>query len=300
MRVVRVPGTVYCLGSALAFGTMGVLGKIAYDAGATVGTLVSLRFLIAAVLFWVIVPWAAVRALSRREVVAGLTLGAVGYALQASLYFLGLERLDAGLLVLIVYTFPAMVAGAAILLGREPFAPRKAGALVLSLTGLALVVGGAGAGVLDPLGAVFALSCAVVYAGYVLVSAGIRTPALPLALLVTTGAAVPLTLGSLATGDFQPAALTPAGWAAVAGVAVIASVGAITLHLIGLRKVGPTTSSILATAEPLVTVVLAFGLFGDVMNPVQLLGGGLVMAAVVLLNVKPRTRVPAVAAPAPA
>src|SRR5688572_12596947 len=151
---------------------MGALGKLAYEEGATVGTLVSLRFLIAAALFWLIVPWAQLRALPRREVVIGLTLGAVGYALQATLYFLGLDRLDAGLLVLIVYTFPAMVAGTAIVLGRERFAPRKAGALVVSLTGLALVVGGAGAGVIDPLGAAFALACALVYTSYVLVSSG--------------------------------------------------------------------------------------------------------------------------------
>jgi drug/metabolite transporter (DMT)-like permease len=289
---VRSTGTLFCLGSALAFGTMGVLGKLAFDEGATVGTLVSLRFVIAAALFWVIVPWAQVRALSRREVGFGLALGAVGYALQAALYFLGLDRLDAGLLVLIVYTFPAMVAGAAIVLGRERFAPRKAGALVLALTGLALVVGGAGAGVIDPLGAGFALACAVVYTAYVLVSSSVRTPAMPLALLVTTGAAVPLTLGSIAAGDFQPGALSLAGAAYVAAVAVIASVGAITLHLMGLKRVGPTTSSILATAEPLVAVVLAFAVFGDTMNAVQLLGAALVLGAIVLLNVNAPTREP--------
>ena len=52
----------FCLGSAAAFGAMAVLGKLAYDDGATVGTLLALRFSIAAALFWVLAPWGEVRA----------------------------------------------------------------------------------------------------------------------------------------------------------------------------------------------------------------------------------------------
>jgi drug/metabolite transporter (DMT)-like permease len=48
--------------------------------------------------------------------------------------------------------------------------------------------------------------------------------------------------------------------------------------------VGPTTASILATVEPLVTVLLAFLVFGERLGPVQILGGSLVLAAVLVLH----------------
>src|SRR3977135_3494999 len=98
MRTVRSSGTLLCLGSGAAFGAMGIFGKLAYGEGVTVGTLLSLRFLLAARLFWglVLASGAAheVRALGARDVAIALALGACGYAIQAGSYFVALERID--------------------------------------------------------------------------------------------------------------------------------------------------------------------------------------------------------------
>ena len=51
----RSTGTLMCIGSAAGFGAMAVFGKLAYDEGTTVGTLLSARFALAAILFWVLV-----------------------------------------------------------------------------------------------------------------------------------------------------------------------------------------------------------------------------------------------------
>jgi drug/metabolite transporter (DMT)-like permease len=48
--------------------------------------------------------------------------------------------------------------------------------------------------------------------------------------------------------------------------------------------VGPSRASIVSTVEPLVTVGLAFVVFGERLRPAQLLGGALVLASVVLLR----------------
>ena len=48
-------GTLLCLGSGAAFGAMGIFGKLAYGDGATVGTLLASRFVLAALLFWALV-----------------------------------------------------------------------------------------------------------------------------------------------------------------------------------------------------------------------------------------------------
>ena len=143
-------GALLCLASAAAFGAMGIFGKLAYDEGATVGTLLAFRFALAAALFWLLAAATGrareLRAVPRRDVAIALALGAVGYSAQAGGYFAALERLDASLLSLLLYTFPAMVTVAAIALGRERASWRRAVALVLVSAGLVLVLAGRGRG----------------------------------------------------------------------------------------------------------------------------------------------------------
>jgi drug/metabolite transporter (DMT)-like permease len=277
----RMPrtGALFCFASAASFGAMGVFGKLAYEQGATVGTLLATRFVLAAVLLWLAVlatgRLRALRTLPRCDVGLALALGALGYSAQAGGYFAALERLDASLLALLIYTFPVMVTVAAVALGRETFNRRTAFALTVACGGLALVLGGAAGGALDPLGTALGLGAAVVYSAYILVSEGVaaRIGALSLSTLVCTGAAVTLTLGALA---------------------VVSTVGAVGLFFAGLRRVGPAAASILSTLEPVVTVGLAFAVFAESLGPAQVVGGALVLSAVLAV------RAPAGLAVAPA
>lgn len=297
------PGILICVASAASFGAMAIFGKLAYEEGATVGTLLALRFALAAALFWALVAATGglrrVRALGRRDLAGGLALGAFGYSAQAGAYFAALTRLDASLLSLLLYTFPAMVTVAAIALGRERASRRTAGALALASSGLVLVLAGAGAGALDPLGTALGLVAAVIYTTYILSSSALagRTDPLVLSALVCTGAAATLTLASAALGDLRPGALTPAGLGWLAAIAVVSTVAAVSLFFAGLRRVGATTASIVSTAEPVTTVLLAFVVFGETLSPVQLAGGALVLGAVVALSA-PARRLAAVPAPA--
>jgi drug/metabolite transporter (DMT)-like permease len=283
-------GALYCLASAAAFGAMGIFGKLAYDEGATVGTLLATRFVLAAAVLWLFVACAGgarvLRAPSRRDVAIAVALGAIGYGAQAGGYFAALERLDASLLSLLVYTFPVMVAVTAVALGRERASRRTALALGLASAGLVLVLAGAAAGALDPLATALGLGTAAVYSAYILTSEGVAARLGPLALttLVCTGAAVTLTLGALAGGDLHPASVSAAGFGWLAGLATVSTVGAVALFFAGLRRVGPTVASILSTLEPVVAVALAFVAFGETLGPTQLAGGALVLAAVIAVR----------------
>jgi drug/metabolite transporter (DMT)-like permease len=276
-------GTLFCLLSGAAFGAMAVFGKLAYDEGASAGTLLAVRFTLAASLFWILVPLRQIRAVAPRDVRTGLLLGALGYAAQAGCYFVALERIDASLLALLLYTFPALVAAAAVALGRERFGARHVIAVCLATGGLSLAVTGACDGALDPLGAVLGLSAAVVYSAYILISDGIAGRVRPrvLATLVCTGAAISLLTGSALLGELRIGDLTGAGWAWLGCLAVVSTVAAISLFFAGLERVGPTSAAILSTVEPLVTIMLAFVVFGEQLTELQLLGGLLVLAAVV-------------------
>jgi drug/metabolite transporter (DMT)-like permease len=288
---VPASGVLFCLASAVAFGAMGIFGKLAYEEGATVGVLLATRFVLAAALFWVIVAvaghMAAVRALPRRDLGLAFALGALGYGAQAGAYFAALDRIDVSLLGLLVYTYPVIVTVVAVLMGREVASRRTALALLLASAGLVLVLAGAASGALDPLGTALGLAASVVYSTYILVSDPVaaRVGPITLSALVCTGAALTMTLASLVSGDLKPGAVSGEGFMWLAALAVVSTVGAIGFFFAGLRRVGPSAASILSTIEPVTTVALAFVIFGESLGPFQLVGGALVLAAVVAVRV---------------
>jgi drug/metabolite transporter (DMT)-like permease len=285
-------GALLVLCSAVAFGVMPIFGKLAFEAGVGVGTLLFVRFAIAAPVLWAAVALrgAVPTTVGRGVLGRAFALGAVGYAMQAGLYFLALRRMDASVLSLILYSYPALVTGAAILLGRESASRRRLVALVTASGGLVLVLAGAGAGDFDLAGMALGVGAALTYTTYILVSDGVTAEleALPLAALVSTGAGMSLGIVAVATGSID-LGFDPSGWLWLALAALVSTVGAVVLFFSGMSRVGPSTAAILSTLEPPVTVALVFLAFGEALGVVQLLGALAVLAAAVIVNLPSRT-----------
>jgi drug/metabolite transporter (DMT)-like permease len=135
------------------------------------------------------------------------------------------------------------------------------------------------------------LGAAVVYAGYVL--AGERVVAavhpLLLAALVSTGAAAAFALAGLAGAPLRLPA-TGGAWGVVALIAVVGTVVPVAALFAGMARVGAPTASILSTAEPVVTVVLALAFLGEALSPVEAMGALAVLGAVRLLQRGPASR----------
>ncbi|MGY1755096.1 DMT family transporter [Blastococcus sp. SYSU D01042] len=298
-------GTALCLASAACFGAMAVFGKFAYEEGVSPASLVLFRFALAAVLMLALL-WlrpslrspepssAAVpasRRLPRRVLLTALGLGAIGYATQASLFFAALERTDASLVALVFYTYPALVTLAAALLGRERLTPARVAALGVASCGTLLVLLGTGGVPVDGVGVGLAFGCAVTYTAYILVADGVvhRVPPVVLSALVMAGATVALAARAVVSGGVD-LGFGAAGWLWIACIAVVSTVVAVLTFFAGLRRVGPSTAAILSTAEPVVTAALAAVALGEVLAPVQVVGGLLVLASVAVLQLRPRRR----------
>jgi drug/metabolite transporter (DMT)-like permease len=298
-------GVALCLLSAVGFGLMAVFAKEAYRDDVSVLTLLALRFTIAAGAFWAIVAARRPRraAPPRRIVLAGLALGAVGYAAQAGGYFGALTRIDASLTALLLYVYPALVFVGAVALRRDHVDRRRIVALALATGGAVLVLAGSGTGGVDALGVALGLSAAIAYSVYILVADGVTRQIEPfhLSALIATGAAATLWTAGLVSGSLD-FGFEAGGWGWIAGLALFSTVLPISAFLAGLPKVGPATASIVSTVEPMVSVGMAMVWFGERLGVVQIAGGALVLAAVVLLAVNVRGRVPAAdaASPSPA
>jgi drug/metabolite transporter (DMT)-like permease len=283
-------GVLLCLASAAGFGAMAIFAKVAFNHGATVTGLLTLRFGIAAAVLWVIVAVARRPLPAQRGAVAGIGLGAFGYSAQAACYFSALRHIDASLTALLLYTFPVLVFVGAVLLGRDRATRVRVAALGLALAGVGLVLVGGSPGALNATGVALALGAALTYTVYILVADTVVGDAdsFSLAAIVATGAAAALLVFAATTGRLE-LQIDASGWAAISALALVSTVGAISAFFLGLTRVGPSTASIVSTLEPVVTVALAALIFSERLGPVQLAGGGLVLMAVVVLQLRPQS-----------
>lgn len=292
----RRAGIASCLISASCFGALPVLGKWAFDAGVGPVGLLWTRFSLAAALFWLLVAAARPRGPrpAARWLAAGLAMGFAGYAVEAALFFLALQRIDASLTELLLYTYPALVTAAALLLGRERLSARLAAALPLASAGLVLVFAGSLATGVDPAGLALGLGSAAVYAGYVLAGERVVTVVHPtlLAALVSTGAALAFTIAAVAGADARLPA-TGTAWVAVTLIAVVCTVVPMAALFAGIERVGASTASIVSTLEPVVTVALAAAFLGEHLTAIEATGAVAVVAAVRLLQTRPVPAQPA-------
>ena len=293
-------GPALCLASAVFFGAMPIFGRFAYEAGVTPGALLLVRFSLAAVLLTVLLlarpglrhiadplvrPGRSTLSGGGAAVLA-FGLGAVGYAGQAGLYFTALQRMDASLLSLILYTYPVLVTVAAVLLGRDRLNRWRSLALLAACVGILLVLLGTGSMHLQPVGALLGFGSAVVYTSYILVSDTLvhRLAPVALAALVMTGATT--TLGVEAILNGVDLSFGWRGWFWVACISVVSTVLATLAFFAGLRRIGASTASILSTLEPVVTTTLAALTLGESLSPVQIFGAVLVLSSAVILQIR--------------
>ena len=286
----RLIGAVFVVISAAAFGSMAIFGVWAHDDGVDTPTVLFVRFF-AAALILATVQYARgipMPALKRCGVVAAM--GGIGYVGQSFCYFLALEHADASLVALLLYLFPAFVAVLAAAFLHERIGVVTAAALALALTGTALVVGG-GRG--EFVGYALAIGAAVIYSIYIVVGSvatggldamAVSTVVCSSAALVTGG----IVLARLIAG--KPASLpeSPRGWLSLAAIAVICTAIAIMAFFAGMARLGATTTSVMSTLEPVVTVGLATWLLNESLSGVQAVGAVVVIVAVIALALSHR------------
>ncbi|MFC7153901.1 DMT family transporter [Halomarina halobia] len=284
-------GTALVVSSAVGFGTLAVLGEYAFAAGLNVVSVLALRFSLAAALIWPPLAFVRRRAgdlaslrLRGRTLAIAVLLGLVGYTGQSALFFLGLRYLTAGMTTIVLYTYPVFVLLLSTTVLGEPLTRRDLLALPLALGGVVLITGADPAGV-DPTGVLIVLGGAVVYSLYIVVGrvALDSTDGAVLSAYVMPAAAVSFLAVGSASGQLS-LPTSQLGWAAVLGIAVLATVIPVSTFFLGLRRVGPSRAGIVSTVEPAVAVALGAVLLDEPVTLVTLVGGALVLVGVALVQ----------------
>ncbi len=105
----------------------------------------------------------------------------------------------------------------------------------------------------------------------------------PAAALMTTATAMVYALLLLASGgSVSPIDIPNASWLPLLGLGLVSTAIAIQAFYAGVRRVGGARAALISTVEPVYTVVLAMILFGERLTAMQLVGGALVIGAVIL------------------
>lgn len=279
-------GVALCVAAACGYGLGPVLTKVVLASGMTVWTLLLGRLLVAALLLWAVaLVLPSLRGMPSgmaRHSLGALGLGALTYSAQLALFASSLERMSASVVVILFYTFPILVAVAAVVIGRERLSPARVFALALGVGGLALTAASGAELHAEPLGVGLALGSACACAGVVLGSdaLGDRLPPLLLAALVTTGASIAFIVTVPLVGFDRSA--DSGAWILVVGIALTSGVVGTTALLAGIAYIGPSLASTLLTLELPVAVVLAWIVLGDRLDAGQAAGGGLILAAAFL------------------
>jgi drug/metabolite transporter (DMT)-like permease len=276
-----------------------VVSKIALDsAGLSALRLAEVRSTGAALVLFTAVALlrpATLRA-GRRELATLAFFGILGLGFVQLFYFVGIRRLDIGVALVIQYLAPVFVALWARFVVREPVRRRLWGAIALSLLGLALVVD-LGGSALDGVGVAACLVTALAYAAYVLMAERSLARGRDVYSLLAWGFAFAALFWAVA----QPwwafpveevdgsasllgrlADTSAPVWILLAYVVLLGTVVPFVLFVSALHHVPATRVTIIAMLEPVLAALFAWVWLEEELGAVQIAGGLIVLAGVVL------------------
>jgi drug/metabolite transporter (DMT)-like permease len=272
-------GVLFVLVSALSFGFMPIFARLAYSQGVGVGELLFVRFLLAFVIMGAILAISRRLFLpKRRDLLALIGLGALGYFLQSTLYFTSLLYSPVAIVALLLYTYPVFVTVGAFALGWERIPRHLIAVFIIALLGLILVANPFS----NPigLGVILAFGSSITYTVYILSGSRVlrKVKGDVAAFYVMAAASASFGLTGMLTGSIH-LNWSFEGWFWVAMVTLVCTVIAITTFLIGLSKIGPSRAALISLVEPVTSVLASVWLFGNALSVSQWFGGVLILTA---------------------
>ena len=279
--------------SAACFATLGVLASAAYHGGATPLSLLTWRFVAAAVLM---AGYQALKApaslvVGRSDIARFAVLSATGYGAASLCFFFGVQVAGAAVTTVLLYTYPAIVALIGWVFLKERLVPTRAAAIAVTFAGCALVAAPAPGENVRIAGVLLGLGAGAGYAAFTVLSHRWmdRRPRTVLMAYMFGFSAVIACGAALATGtSLSVRGWTPVAWWALGTLVLVPTFAAVLLYLHGMSEMGASRAALLSSLEPVFAIALASWLLGERLMPVQYAGCALVVAGVVLAEWVPR------------
>lgn len=282
-------GYLMILGAGTLWGSLGIFGRALYADGMTPLGVVIARATVAAAIFtvWTGVKQPKLLRIDPRDLGFFALYGLIGIGIFYFLLFYSISRTSVATAVTLMYTAPAYVSLLSSYLFGERLTGAKVGALALTFAGVALVSGG-----YDPAqfrgslpGILSGLGAGLTYGLYSIFGKKAAAKYHQNTVLVYSfvfGAAF-LALAGIPS-RFWAVSYPVRVYSILAALGIFPTAVAYALYQAGLRRVEASRASIVATVEPVVAALLAYLFLGELLAPIQLLGGLLVLAGVLLIQ----------------
>ena len=283
-------GYLCVVGAAILWATSGVVGKALFAGGMTPQGLVQVRVTLSTLLMAAALAlWDMGRLRVRWKDLPYFAALGGGMALVQVTYFLAISKIEVAAAILLQYLAPVLIAGFSLTFWGERATASKLAALGLAVGGCYLVVGGYDLRLLEMnrIGIVAGLLSAAAFAGYTLLGErGMhRYSASTVLFYALAFSALAM---HLVFSPFQYARdeYSLAQWGRILYIAVAGTVIPFGLYFVGVDRIRSTRASITATLEPIAAGFAAYAALGETLAPMRVLGGAVVIGAVVLLQLE--------------
>ena len=285
----RALGFAFVFLSSMGFSMAPTFSKRAYESGAnTVGVLI-VRFTIAAVLMFLIRQFSSGQRVwpQPRLMFDLFLLGAIGYSGAAFFYFTAIENMSTGVSIVIWYIYPVFV----VLIGWALFKTKPKRQTIFSLIsamiGVAITVGQPGNATTK--GVILVLLSSITYTFYTLSGSRAfkKTDLYTGVTFVMTGAATAFWLYWILAPSSTPVTFPQQtiGWVWIVALAIFSTVLSTSTLFAGLKILGPNTTSVVNTVEPVLNIVAGILFLNEVFSLQQGVGAVFVVGALVYLGV---------------
>ena len=237
---------------------------------------------------------------SAAEVVGGAVLGFFGVFAYNALFFAGLETVAAARAALIVAINPVIIVLVAALLFGETLGRRRIVGAVVSFTGALLVIAGGDVGVVFA-GAISAhelyfVGCALSWAAYSLLGKRLLASVSPLKMVWLASIFGTLMLSVPAVG-WEALPMRFSGfplivWTALLFTGLFSSALGFFWYYQGIAAIGAARAANFIYLVPPAAAILAWLTRGEILSPIQAIGGGIALLGVYLVNHPGRARGP--------
>lgn len=278
-------GSLYIILSAILFGTMPLLAKIAYAHGSNAYTVAFNRFLFGSIMLLIVIfviPGCSVK-IDKHHMLELLKLSAA-YALMPILLYTSYNYIDSGMSTTLHFTYPVAVMLIMVFFYKNRLERKQVICALLCLIGLSLLSSPDSS--LSVLGILLAVGSGIVYAVYIVLlgrSTAKELHPLTLAFWLALFSAAEIGIVAFISGNLV-FSVDRIGWASEIGMALFTTVFALVLFQRGLFLCGEVKASLLSTFEPLTGILLGVIAFREMLTPNKILGIiGILMSAVLLV-----------------
>ncbi len=281
----KLKGYLCGIGAAVCYGTNPLGALYLYEDGINANSVLFYRFALAVVMLGMLM--AARRKslkVSRRELSLLCALGVVFSTSSITLYF-SFCFMDAGIASTLLFVYPVMVAVIMALLFKERLPAVSVFAIVLALSGIAMLYHGDGGATLSTRGVMLVMFSSLSYAVYIVVvnKSPLRMSSMKLTFYVLFFGMLTVLTNSFITGLHIQMLTTPRMWSCAFMLALLPTVFSLVLMTISVHETGSTPTAVMGALEPLTAVVIGVAVFGEQLTPRLAAGIVLILTAVIMI-----------------